>query len=86
MALILEIADRLYDYSDEEKALIALQNYQYETGMDDDTIIMYWETATHKKCAQRDEIQHVVYQAIDMNGSFARAAKSIPAGVTITKI
>lgn len=42
MSIQVDIADRLYDYTDEEKAAEALAQYQETSGLQDAEIIGIW--------------------------------------------
>ncbi len=75
MAIEVDIADRLYDYTDEEKAAEVIADFQSETGFDDEAVLAVWNDASNPR---RAELERRIFEAIDANGSAKRAAESIP--------
>jgi len=82
MAIAVDIADRLYDYTDEEKAADAVAEFQSDLGISDDAVIALW---MGPRCQSRDELERKVFDAVDDNGSVARAKNSIPDGITLLR-
>lgn len=80
MAISVDIADRLYDYTDEEKAAEAVADFQAETGFSDQEIIALWGDET---AAQRSDLEDRIFAAIDANGSVKRAQESVPGGISL---
>lgn len=75
MSVMVEIADRLYDYTDEEAAASEIASFQEEKALEDITIIEIWSADNHPLKA---DLQHRIYTAIDANGTVQRAQASIP--------
>lgn len=82
MTITVDIADRLYDYTDEEKAADAVANYQGEVGLDDDAIIAIWANSMDSR---RAELERRVNDAIDLNGTAKRAKESVPYDISLRK-
>lgn len=80
MTINVEIADRLYDYTDEEKAAAAVADYQAEMGLDDVTVMAIWNSPADPR---RDILDRKITEAVDANGSAKRAQESVPGGVTL---
>lgn len=80
MAISVDIADRLYDYTDEEKAADAVSSFQAAHGLDDDAIIAIWDNAGDPR---RIELEKRIFDAVDANGSVKRAQESVPGGVSL---
>jgi len=80
MAIYVDIADRLYDYTDEEKAAQAIEEYQMSVDLEDATIISLWEDARDPR---RLELERRIHSAVEMNGSARRAKESVPTEITL---
>ena len=80
MAIIVEISDRLYDYTDEEKASEAVSQFMETHGLDESAVIAIWADATDPR---RAEIEKMIFDAVDQNGSQTRADQTIPGGITL---
>lgn len=81
--IAVDIADRLYDYSDEEKAARVIAEYQIETGIDDQSVITLWHSTNDPR---RLELERRVFDAIDRNGSVKRAETSIPNDMSLSVV
>lgn len=80
MTVVVEIADRQYDYTDEEKATAAVANFQEETGLSDEQIIALWSDTYSK---HRAELEGVIFDAVEVNGGTRRSRETVPAGVSL---
>ena len=80
MAISVDIADRLYDYTDEEKAAEAVSEFQAAMGLDDSGVLALWESVANP---QRNELERLIFEAIDKNGSAKRQRESIPGGLSL---
>jgi hypothetical protein len=80
VTVTVDIADRLYDYTDEECAADAIAEYQAQTGLDDSAIIALWED---ERDPRYKDLYGRVVNAVDANGSVKRARDNIPAGITL---
>ena len=80
MAISVDIADRLYDYTDEEKAAEAVVEFQARTGLSDDAIVVLWQTENDP---QRLELEKCIFEAVDANGSVRRANEAAPGRITL---
>lgn len=80
MSIIVDIADRLYDYTDEEKAAEAVAAYQADMGLSDQAVIAIWENDSDPRRAQ---LERSIFEAVDLNGSAKRANESIPGGISL---
>lgn len=80
MAISVDIADRLYDYTDEEKAAEAVAEFQDEQGLTELEVVALWDS---KDDTRRNHLERLIYKAIDSNGSAKRAAESIPAEISL---
>lgn len=80
MTITVDIADRLYDYTDEEKAAEAISDFQGETDLDDEAVVAIWENEKHP---QRSELERRIFDAVDANGSVKRARESVPGGISL---
>jgi len=80
MAIQVDITDRLYDYTDEEKATEAVGAFQAENGLDDDAVIAIW---SDEKDPRHAGLEKLIFDAVDANGSAKRAAESVPDGVSL---
>lgn len=81
MTISVDIADRLYDYTDEEKAAVAIADYQASEGIDDPEVMRIWLNETDPR---RTTLERVIFEAVDANGSVKRAQTSIPAEVHLS--
>lgn len=81
MTVLVDISDRLYDYTDEEAAGIAVSAFQEEFGISDQEIVLVWGRDSDPR---RTELEKRVFKAIEANGSVKRAAESVPSGITLT--
>lgn len=80
MTIAVDIGDRLYDYTDEEKAADAVGKFQAETGLDDAAIIALWDSAGDPR---RAELERRIFKAVDENGSVKRAQESVPGDIVL---
>jgi hypothetical protein len=81
MAITVDIADRLYDYTDEEKAAEAVAEYQVAMDLDDQTVLAVWSNVADPR---RTELEGRIFKAVDANGSLKRAQESVPAGISLS--
>jgi len=81
MPILVEIADRQYGYTDEEKAADAVAQFQCDRGVTDAEIISQW---ADEGGPLRSELERVIFDAIDANGSPRRALETIPAEVILS--
>ncbi len=80
MAILVDIADRLYDYSDEETAQRAVAEFQNDTGLTDEAIIALW---ADERNPQRFELEARIVRAVDLNGSAERAQTQVASQVNL---
>lgn len=80
MTISVDIADRLYDYTDEEKAAYAVAEFQSATTLDDGAVIALWEDESDPRRAQ---LLQMIFDAVDANGSEKRARESVPGGISL---
>lgn len=80
MTIAVDIADRLYDYTDEEKAAEAVALYQADMSLDDASILAIWRNEGDPR---RMELERRIFGAVDDNGSKKRAEESIPFGISL---
>lgn len=80
MPVVIDIADRLYDYTDEEKAAEAISDFQSEHDLSDQDILLIWSNTAHP---MRAEMEKLIFDAIDANGSVRRANESIPSCIEL---
>ena len=80
MTIQVDIADRLYDYTDEERATEAVADYQVQTGLDDVAIIALWNALEDPR---RAELERLIFDAVDMNGSVRRSRETVPGGISL---
>lgn len=80
MAIAVDIADRLYDYTDEEKAAEAVAEFQFEKSLDDQAIISIWQNPSDPLYTI---LEKRIIEAVDRNGSAKRAQESVPSGVSL---
>jgi hypothetical protein len=81
MTVVVDIADRLYDYTDEEKAAEAIAQFQLDHGLDDAAIVTIWGD---NEDGRRAALETVIFNAVDANGSVKRAQESVPGGIELT--
>ncbi len=81
MTISVDIADRLYDYTDEEKAATAIAIFQSEMGMDDAEIVAVWSDEADPR---HKELEKRIFDAVDHNGSEKRARETIPCGIYLS--
>ena len=80
MVIAVDIADRLYDYTDEEAAADAIAEFQSETGLTDLEILALWADDADLR---RSKLEKIIFDAVDLNGSSKRAESSVPVGITL---
>lgn len=80
MSIAVDIADRLYDYTDEERAADAVAVYQNELSLDDKAVLAIWENEADPR---RFELERRIFEAVDLNGSAKRAAENVPGGISL---
>ena len=80
MTISVDIADRLYDYTDEEVAAEAVAAFQFETGLNDDAVITLW---SHESDPRYRELEKRIIDAVDSNGSVKRAQENVPGGISL---
>ena len=80
MAISVDIADRLYDYTDEEKAAEAVAEFQTSSGLDDEAVVALW---ANEEEPLRRELERRIFDAVDANGSIKRAQETIPVCITL---
>jgi hypothetical protein len=78
MPITVDIADRLYDYTDEEKAAEVVAAFQAENNLDDQATVALWEDQGDQR---RAILEKLIFDAVDANGSLKRAQESVPCGV-----
>jgi len=81
MAIAVDIADRQYDYNDEEKAADAVAEFQSAMRLDDAAVIALWNDHADPR---RASLERRIFDAVDLNGSAKRAASTIPGGITLS--
>ena len=81
MSIAVEIADRLYDYTDEEAATAAVADFQDELGLTDQDIMALWSDHSD---ARRNALEKLIFDAVDANGSAKRASDNVPGGVELS--
>ncbi len=80
MPITVDIADRLYDYTDEEAAAEAVAIFQDQHGLDDGAVVALWGSANDPTRAM---LEKQIFDAVDANGSAKRAQECVPAGVSL---
>lgn len=78
MPIAVDIADRQFDYTDEEKAAQAVAIFQAERKLDDNAIVALWE---NENDPVRAVLEKRIFDAVDANGSVKRAQETVPCGV-----
>lgn len=81
MTICVDIADRLYDYTDEEKAVEAVAEFQVQMNLDDEAIVALWGD---EKAPLRVELERRIFDAVDKNGTAKRAAEAVPGGIILS--
>ena len=81
MPVSVDIGDRLYDYTDEEKTAEAVARYQADLALTDNEVIEIWVSDTDPR---RDELERCILDAVDANGSAKRAQESVPADISLS--
>ncbi|GGZ32931.1 hypothetical protein [Asticcacaulis endophyticus] len=81
MPIVVDIADRLYDYTDEEKAAEAIEQFRIASGLDAKAVLAIWED---KNDPRRQQLEKAMFDAVDLNGSVKRAQTSVPDGITLS--
>lgn len=80
MTISVDIADRQYDYTDEEKAAHAIAGFQDKFDLSDDEIMALW---LQDNTPLRVELERAIFDAVDTNGSVKRARDTIPNGISL---
>ncbi|HTM81956.1 hypothetical protein [Asticcacaulis sp.] len=80
MAISVDIADRLYDYTDEEKAAEAVAEFQVLSGLDDEGVVALWQDEAN---IRRRQLEKMIIEAVDANGSEKRAKENVPAEINL---
>lgn len=75
MTIAVEIADRQYDYTDEEKAAEAVSEFQERHNLADNEIIALWNDPTDLR---RTDLEKLIFEAVDLNGTAKRAKETVP--------
>jgi hypothetical protein len=81
MTVAVDIADRQYDYTDEEKAAEAIASFQAETGLSDEAVLALW---ADERSAERVVLERRIFDAVDLNGTAKRAQETVPADITLS--
>lgn len=81
MSVQVEIADRMYDYTDEEKASKAVSEFQIEMGLGDEEAISIWADPNDPR---QQELERRIFEAVDGNGPVKRAREHVPGGLTLS--
>ena len=80
MTIAVDIADRQYDYTDEEKAADAIASFQVEAALDDSAVLELWNDHS---APLRAELEARIFAAVDLNGSAKRATETVPGGISL---
>jgi hypothetical protein len=75
-----DIGDRLYDYTDEEKAAEAIAEFQADLSLRDEEVVALWGEENDPR---RDELERRIFEAVDANGSAKRAQESVPGAISL---
>jgi hypothetical protein len=78
MTIAVEITDRQYDYTDEEKATEAVSKFQEEHSLADAQVIAIWNDQSD---IRRHDLEKRIFDAVDLNGTAQRANETVPCGV-----
>jgi hypothetical protein len=81
MTIAVDIADRQYDYTDEEKAAETIAAFQAEAGLSDEAVLALWADEGNP---ERNKLERRIYEAVDLNGSAKRAQETVPADITLS--
>lgn len=81
MTIAVDIADRQYDYTDEEKAAETIAAFQAETGLSDEAVLALWGDEGSQ---ERSDLERRIIDAVDLNGSARRAQETVPAGIILS--
>jgi len=79
VTISVDIADRLYDYTDEQKAAEVVADFQAEEGLTDEAVMAIWNSGSDPR---RSTLEKNMFAAIDANGSVRRAQESVPAAIS----
>lgn len=80
MSVCVDIADRLYDYTDEEKASEVVAEFQAQYDLDDSAVVAIWADSADPR---RSELEKLIFDAVDKNGSAKRARDNVPGGIEL---
>ncbi len=80
MTVSVDIADRQFDYTDEEKAADAVASFQEELGLNDDVVLALWKD---DRDPRRAELENRIFKAVDANGTVKRAAETVAGGIEL---
>ena len=80
MTVSVDIADRQYDYTDEDKAAEAIAAFQAETALDDRAVLKLWDDESDPR---RADLEARIVTAVDLNGTLKRAAETVPGGISL---
>ncbi len=83
MTIAVDIADRLYDYTDEDEAAKVIARFQDEMGLSDEIILSIWSDFSDPR---HSLLETRVIAAIDANGTVKRAQESIPAEIHLVAV
>ena len=78
MTVSVDIADRLYDYTDEEKAAGAIADYQASNDLSDQDILTIW---LNEADPRHTVLERMIFEAVDAHGSAKRAQTNVPAEI-----
>ncbi len=80
MSVSVEISDRLYDYTDEERAANTIAAFQDELGLSDAEILALWQDQMDPR---RLRLEKLILDAVDANGTVKRALESVPCEIDL---
>ncbi len=81
MTISVDIADRLYDYTDEDKAAEAVATFQVARRLDDEAVLAVW---ADEGDLRRVDLERAIFEAVDSNGTVRRAKGEVPSGVSLS--
>jgi len=81
MVISVDIADRLYDFTDEERAAEVIAEFQDEMKLNDEAVVALWASDNDPR---RVDLEQRIFAAVDTNGSVKRARESIPSCISLT--
>jgi len=81
MTIAVDIADRQYDYTDEEKAAETIAAFQVEAGLSDEAVLALWAV---QGSPERNKLERLIIEAVDLNGSAKRARETVPADIALS--